>query len=248
MYSKLEAYVEKIFEGADGLYVRDAKEELLANLYDKYNDLLDEGKSEAEAYQLVISGIGEIDELFKNPLQDESKPEVKPDRVIVTKAVETLEPVKTEDQSVKAGKKERGKNEEQKRTILILLWVSIIAVFVAISFPTDLWSVMWIIIPIGGFLTVVILYNFSKSTLMEQKREKYIYGMIWSGVLAVYLSVSMIINEIRESRFRDPWRDDWTFVENRFWDVWSWSWFILILGVVATAVIKYMLNRRKNKD
>ena len=42
------------------------KEELLANLIEKYNDHLMNGKTEEEAYTTVISGIGDISELIEN--------------------------------------------------------------------------------------------------------------------------------------------------------------------------------------
>ena len=72
MNSKLKAYVEMLFAGKpDTSNVRDAKEELLSNLNDKYNDLIKNGKSETDAYQLVISGIGEIDELFQTPQEED---------------------------------------------------------------------------------------------------------------------------------------------------------------------------------
>ena len=44
---------------------RELKEELLANLMDKYNDLISSGKREEEAFNITISGIGDIDELVR---------------------------------------------------------------------------------------------------------------------------------------------------------------------------------------
>lgn len=67
MNSRIEAHVDALFaHAAGGNHVTDIKEELLANLNDKYNDLISSGKSEDEAYALVISSIGDIDSLLKN--------------------------------------------------------------------------------------------------------------------------------------------------------------------------------------
>lgn len=59
-------YIENIFSGIpmDGKTLR-AKEELLSNMEDKYNELKNSGKSENEAIGIVISEFGNIDELKK---------------------------------------------------------------------------------------------------------------------------------------------------------------------------------------
>lgn len=63
------------------------KDELLANMEDKYNELKNEGKSENEAIGIVISEFGNIDELLKEldiPFEEEEKspyPELTEDEV-----------------------------------------------------------------------------------------------------------------------------------------------------------------------
>ncbi|WP_102401831.1 permease prefix domain 1-containing protein [Haloimpatiens massiliensis] len=41
------------------------KDELWGNLIEKYNDLINEGKSEEDAIEIAIDGIGDVDELFR---------------------------------------------------------------------------------------------------------------------------------------------------------------------------------------
>lgn len=86
MNKKIEAHVNELFSAAPrSAKVAEIKEELLGNLQDKYLDLLDEGKSEEEAYRLVISGIGDIDDLLHDftvagpysPAEDEKKRSLK---------------------------------------------------------------------------------------------------------------------------------------------------------------------------
>jgi uncharacterized membrane protein len=69
MINKIKNYVEEIFEDKPkSKKINDLKDELTANLIEKYNDLLKE-KSEDEAYNTVIASIGDIDELI-NDLED----------------------------------------------------------------------------------------------------------------------------------------------------------------------------------
>ncbi len=65
MSTKLRAYVDTLFENAPTTTrVYDLKEELLANLEEKYADLLAEGYSETDAYASVITGLGDAEELI----------------------------------------------------------------------------------------------------------------------------------------------------------------------------------------
>lgn len=62
---KIKNYVDNLFKEAPSTKkTRELKEELLLDLEEKYNDLVADGKKESEAYNEVISGIGDIDELL----------------------------------------------------------------------------------------------------------------------------------------------------------------------------------------
>jgi len=62
---KVKNYVEELFKDAPNTKgTRELKEELLLDLNEKYNDLIKDGKTVAEAYKEVVSGIGDIDELI----------------------------------------------------------------------------------------------------------------------------------------------------------------------------------------
>ena len=65
MEKKIREYIELIFADApDCAQTREMKEEMYANVCDRYNDLIKEGKSESAAYNISISGIGDISELI----------------------------------------------------------------------------------------------------------------------------------------------------------------------------------------
>ena len=62
---KLRAHVEELFRDAPQTrQTVELKEEMLQNLTDKYQDLLNEGKSEEAAYNIAVAGIGDVSELI----------------------------------------------------------------------------------------------------------------------------------------------------------------------------------------
>lgn len=67
MNKRIEAHVNALFANASGdTHIMEIKEELLANLNEKYEDFIGSGKDETEAFALVISSIGDIDSLLKD--------------------------------------------------------------------------------------------------------------------------------------------------------------------------------------
>ena len=67
MENRIRTYVEELFESAPHTKkVYELKEELLANLIEKYNDLVQTGCAEEQAYSIVIEGIGDVDELINS--------------------------------------------------------------------------------------------------------------------------------------------------------------------------------------
>ena len=68
MRERLIQYVELLFAAAPNS--TEIKQEILQNTLDRYDDLLAEGKTPEAAYQLAISGIGDINEILGNPAAD----------------------------------------------------------------------------------------------------------------------------------------------------------------------------------
>ncbi len=62
MREQLIQYVDLLFAGAPGS--EDIRQEILQNTLDRYDDLIIQGKSPQAAYQLAISGIGDIHEIL----------------------------------------------------------------------------------------------------------------------------------------------------------------------------------------
>lgn len=62
MKEQLKSYVDLLFAGAPD--ATEIKQEILQNTLDRYDDLIAQGKTPQAAYQLAISGIGDINELL----------------------------------------------------------------------------------------------------------------------------------------------------------------------------------------
>ena len=58
MREQLIQYVELLFAGAPDS--EEIKQEILQNTLDRFDDLIDQGKTPEAAYRLAISGIGDI--------------------------------------------------------------------------------------------------------------------------------------------------------------------------------------------
>lgn len=74
MREQLIQYMQLLFAAAPD--AEEIKEEILHNTLDRYDDLIDQGKSPEAAYRLAISGIGDINEILggvhteQPPVQD----------------------------------------------------------------------------------------------------------------------------------------------------------------------------------
>lgn len=84
MKDQLIKYIDLLFAGAP--HAGDIKQEILQNTLDRYDDLIAQGKSPQAAYQLAISGIGDMNEILgcssdstilSKGSSDELKPSVK---------------------------------------------------------------------------------------------------------------------------------------------------------------------------
>lgn len=79
MKDKLTSYVDLLFAGTQD--TQDIRQEILQNTLDRYDDLIAQGKTPEAAYQLSISGIGDISQLLSHqpsqaaepPRQDDSR-------------------------------------------------------------------------------------------------------------------------------------------------------------------------------
>lgn len=65
MNAKIKNYVEVLFSDIPrSNKARELKEELLSNMSERFEDYIDQGKTENQAYSLVIGSLGDIDEML----------------------------------------------------------------------------------------------------------------------------------------------------------------------------------------
>ena len=72
MNRKIENYVDVLFmDVPKNKQSIELKEELLSNMSDRFDDYIQEGKSENQAFSLVISNLGDIDEMLADVMPSE---------------------------------------------------------------------------------------------------------------------------------------------------------------------------------
>lgn len=209
MIKKLRSYVEQIFdEYPKTKKISELKDELLANLIEKYNDLLSQGKSEEDAYDNVIASIGDINEII-NDLNN-------------TGHMNTYDNIT------------RKKNAKYTAVAVMMYILSVVPVI----YFEEAWGngelgviLMFTMVAIA---TGIIVYaNMSKpkyskvdDTIVEEfkewkhkKSEKNtvmgaVMSAFWSLIVVIYLGLSFVF------------------------DIWAYSWIIFIIGFSISQIIK----------
>lgn len=270
MNKRIKAHVDALFANTStDSYVLDIKEELLANLNEKYDDLISSDKSEEEAYALVISGIGDIDNLLKDIGQSSQ-----------------YQPLEIE-------------KNIQKRGILISIGIALyILSIIPIIFLDQLGFSSFGVIFMFFFCAVAtgfIAYGYSISkvnyskednSFVEEYKEKVainndrkklmgaISSSLWSLIVVLYLLISFLtswwhiswiifligacIQQLILYRFADSkkrkrlWHGIlWTLaviiyfiISFGFW-AWTWTWMIFLLALAAEQIIRLIILWKK---
>ena len=174
MREKLIQYVSLMFAGAKDC--EDIKQEILQNTLDRYDDLVAEGKAPEAAYQLAITGIGDINEILGTQ----------------TPAQHTYQPAATENYD--------STHKKLQRALGIGLYIICpIPLFLA-SDPTLGLCLLLILVALATMLMVVSSNNPQKESKQEytgnvditpqQELRKSIKSIISILGLAIYLIVS----------------------------------------------------------
>ena len=210
MYEKLRARVDGLFENAPKTRrANDLKEELMANLIDKYNDLIAADKTEDEAIKISIAGIGDVDELIAG---------LKEQNVLSHEQVQ---------------------KDRQKTALIISVSVGLyIMSVVVLILLTEVFNIndeiaVCVMLTIDAIATCLIIYhNVSRpryrkadDSMVEEFKEwkstntqknnilKSIRSILWTLITAIYLLVSFLFG------------------------IWAYSWIIFIIGVAIEKII-----------
>lgn len=216
MIIKIRNYVEHIFEDKPKTKkIVELKDELVTNLIEKYNDLLKE-KSEEEAYNTVIAGIGDIDELISELndnasvndeyMQKYQNKKAKYIAIAVMLYILSILPVIYLEEAW--GNGEFG-------VMLMLTMVAIatgLLVYIGASKP----------IYLKQNDTIVEEFKEWNSQNKEQDKAKYaILSSVWLFVVALYFVMSFALN------------------------AWPYSWIIFVIGAAINQIISAIFEMRR---
>ena len=219
MMSKIRNYIENAFLGVnDTKKTRELKDELYANLIEKYNDQLESGKSETESYTIAIASIGEIDELveslkIQSPLKEVSQSERKKSAMLVSIAV-----------------------------MLYIISPFILITFAEL-FKQEIIGLGLMFVAIAAATGILIYNNMTKpryerinDTMVEEfkeyvghksRKDKAYHSFksgFWGLVVAAYLLSSFIFG------------------------IWAYSWLIFIVAAAIENIVKGVFDLRGNDD
>ena len=226
MKDEIRKHVNELFEDAPKTKrTYDLKEELISNLNEKYNDLVQNGKSEKESYDNVIAGIGDVSELISN--------------------LESNNPMNELELN------KRRKKTALIMSICIGLYILAIisCIVTAVTFSSlnmtgdDLMDSIPAItfLVIAAIPTCIIVYHFMSrpkynkidNTLVEEFKEwkavkekdvsvrKAISSVLWSMIVLIYLVISFAFN------------------------AWEYSWIIFIIGAILQNIISLFMKLKE---
>lgn len=218
MIDKFRARLDELFINAPQTNkARELKEELLANLMDKYSDLISSGKSEEEAFNLTMDGIGDIDELLRG---------LKENDVFNYKQV-------TEDR--------------KKSALIISVSIGLYIMSVVILiFCSEVLKIndeiaVCLMLSMDAVATCLIIYNAvsrpkylkADNTIVEEFKEwkstnnaekevvKSIKSIMWLVIVALYFLLSFAMG------------------------IWAFSWIIFIIGMAVDRIITLAFQLRR---
>ncbi len=218
MYDKLRTHVDELFYSAPKTRkAQELKEEILANLIDRYNDFLDNGKNEVDAFNSAISGIGDVEELI-NALNENN--------------IFDYEKIQ----------KQREKFALMIAISVALYIISVVVVILFDSIGLDGSVSACIMLTIDAFATGLIIYSImsrpkyikTDDTIVEDFKEwkqqssdkkviiKSITSIYWPIIVSIYLLLSFIFN------------------------IWGYSWIIFIIGIAGINIIKLIFDLKEN--
>ena len=174
MKEKLKEHIQILFADAerrspDNRQLAELKEELLQNTLEKYDHMIETGRTPETAYALAISGIGDIEELLNHVIGEDpiarSACEAKPSDTPANPAFRDKDPEENresdetdenvdgdEDDEDDEGEKGNRKRPPRSRWYALvsgIIWTVTLGSYFALSFATHAWSVTWLLFIMG---------------------------------------------------------------------------------------------------
>ncbi|MCL2060385.1 MAG: permease prefix domain 1-containing protein [Oscillospiraceae bacterium] len=271
MIEKIKSHLDDLFDSAPKTrQVADMYQELLAGCLDKYTDLTSGGMDEREAYEKVIGGIGDVDELLGYV---ERKP--------------AFDPIQAEE-------------KRKKRAVFSSMGICgffiAVAAFLLFAFGGRQETGLILFIFIAGMSTMALIYGrmstvfkYEKAddTLVEEMKEQMTAGKsgnkmaslasstLWAVIVAAYLAVSFMSGRWDITWIVFPFagalqnvvmvyfqpRDKMKYIIGAFWCLvvtiyfaisfgtfsWHITWLIFPIAVAAQQAVKLFMFWRDEK-
>ncbi|GAA0737404.1 permease prefix domain 1-containing protein [Clostridium oceanicum] len=210
MYENLRESFNSVFEDIPKTKAaKELKDELWGNVIERYNDSKNEGKTEQEAIDNAIDGIGDVDELFKG--------------------------LEIEDMFDRSSMDKYRKKHALVLTGAIGTYILSIVVTILLSevFQVNENIVGCVLILMCGIATCVLVYHHSSrpryvkqedtvveefkewksSSVKERQIQSSIKSVMWTLIVAIYIIISFVFN------------------------IWAYSWVIFIIGAAVERII-----------
>lgn len=141
MRDQIKTYLDRIFAQAPCTQKAiDMKEAILADVLEKYDDMIADGMKPQDAYQRAISGIGDLDRLIAD-LRREQGSEPPPKKP---------EPIKFDDDEKENARRTAYRSIRRAMNMLIVV------IYILISFATSAWHITWVIFLIGAAINNIV--------------------------------------------------------------------------------------------
>ena len=221
MTQRIRHYVEELFANAPHTKkAYDLKEEMYSNLVERYHDLAAGGMPENEAYNTVIAGIGDVEEMFEDL---KTKPSFHP-------AEDAWRHRSAVFVSVSVG----------------LYILSLVPLFLFEALDGDPIYGVILMFVFCAVATALLIYNTMSrpryhrldDTMVEEFKEwkhqqaagdydrqlsNAVIGIFWTLLIAVYLLVSFLFG------------------------IWAYSWILFIIGAAVDQIIRAVFKLRGNR-
>ncbi len=226
MNSKINNYVEVLFSDIPvNKKSSELKEEMLSNMNERFNDYISEGKSENQAYSMVISSLGDVDEMLAEVMPDEKfKNEATffRNRRAKNTAISTILFILAPLSLLFIGVIGETLNIDDE--IIGLLAISMPVILIAISIGLIVYTKMSAPPEYQSYNQHIEIqtekYNEKKH---NKKIRKEIMSIYWMVVTLIYLIISFISGD------------------------WSFTWIIWIIALIVESIIETILKMRDYK-
>ena len=212
MKTRLKDYIEMIFSDAPVCArTEELKEEMYANVCDKYEDLIAEGKSETAAYNACVASIGDISELIDS-IREEQKDYTDESELDGEKENSERCFTLSQQEEIRTYRKKAGIMNAVAIALYMLCWVPLVlmsSLAEALGGNADVWStvgvvVMMVIIAVATGLQAMKSYirpiflkkKIKKSEKIKKRKNpalRAISSGLWTITVVAYLLMGFLM-------------------------------------------------------